>query len=121
MVPRGEAFLRPRFERALASAGHTHSWPDVVERIRSQQAQWWHSPDERGAIITEILTYPNCKVVNYWLGAGDLRSCLSIAPRIEEWARGLGCTRATGIARAGWMRLLGPDVHPVGVVYRKDL
>lgn len=121
MALRGELFLRPRFEAALARAGDTHTWQDVCDRIAKGLAQWWATEDQRGAIITEILVYPQLNVINYWLAAGDLHACMSLVPHIEQWAVARGCTRGIGLGRPGFSRLLGPRVFVVGVAYRKEL
>jgi hypothetical protein len=121
MTPRGEWFLRPRFEAALTRAGGTHSWADVCARLADGRAQWWSTDDQRGALITEILSYPQLKAVNYWLAAGDLNACMSLVPKVETWAVANGCARGIGLGRPGFARLLGPGVVVVGVAYRKDL
>lgn len=122
MAARGEAFLKPRFERALARAGHTHDWLDVVPRLLDGRAQYWGSEDGRGAIVTELLVYPKLKAVSYWLAAGELQSCLALVPTIEDWARAEGCTRALGQGRPGFARLLGPSgVTVAGYSFRKEL
>lgn len=120
--PSGEAFLLPRLQRALALAGGTHEWSDVLERLRTGHAQYWQTPDARGALITELLTYPRMRVVNYWLAGGDLNACLSLVPGIEQWAIEQGCVRATGMGRPGFASVLGPSgVSVAGVAYRKEL
>jgi hypothetical protein len=94
----------------------------VVPRLCDGRAQWHGTPDGRGAIITELLNYPNYRVVNYWLAAGDLRACLSLVPGIEKWARGENCVRAIGLGRPGFRRILGSvGVDVVGIGYSKLL
>lgn len=122
MAPRGEVFLKPRFESALARAGHTHDLSDVMQQVLARRAQYWGSADQRGAIVTELLRFPKLLAVNYWLAAGDLSSCLSLVPQIEAWARREGCTRAYGQGRPGFGRLLGSSgVTVAGHWFRKDL
>jgi hypothetical protein len=121
MSPRGELYLRPRFQAALTCAGDTHTWADVCARLASGRAQWWSTEDQRGALITEILVYPQIKVVNYWLAAGNMAACLSLVPKVEKWAMANGCARAIGLGRPGFARVLGPRVEVVGVAYRKEL
>jgi hypothetical protein len=121
-IPRGQSFLQPRLEAALLRAGSTHDWVrDVVPRLCDGRAQWHSTQDGRGAIVTELLDYPNYRVVNYWLGAGELAACRSLVPGIEAWARGEGCVRAIGLGRPAWRRVLGDDVDVVGLAYSKLL
>lgn len=122
MTPRGEWFLRPRFEAALARGGNTHTWADVCQRIGERRAQWWATEDQRGALVTEILHYPQTRHVNYWLAAGDLNACLSLVPRVEAWAIAQGCSHGIGLGRPGFARVLaGRGAEVAGVAYRKLL
>jgi hypothetical protein len=121
-VARGQSYLQPRLEAALRRGGSTHDWVrDVVPRLCDGRAQWHGTADGRGAIVTELLNYPNYRVVNYWLAAGDLRACLSLVPGIEAWARGENCVRAIGQGRPGFGRILGSGVDVVGIGYSKLL
>jgi hypothetical protein len=122
MAPRGEVFLRPRFERALLRSGGAFTWDDVLPRLLDGRAQYWQTDDERGAIITEILRYPRLSVIAYWLVAGELGACNSLVPIIEDWARSQGCIRAIGLGRPGFERFLGPSgVYTTGTGYAKEL
>jgi hypothetical protein len=121
-LPRGQSWLQPRLEAALLRAGSTHDWVrDVVPRLCDGRAQWHSTPDGRGCIVTELLDYPNYKVVNYWLAAGELHACRSLVPGIEDWARGEHCVRAIGLGRPGFRRVLGDDVDVVGLAFSKNL
>jgi hypothetical protein len=114
-------FILPRLERALAYAGHTHDFArDVVPRLMDGRAQYWYEGD--GAIVTEVLRYPNYNVCNYWLVAGVLEDTLALQPRIERWARMQGCARAVGIGRPGWARVLPKYGYRIwGSAFVKDL
>jgi hypothetical protein len=116
-----QAFLLPRFERALAYAGGTHDFVEhVVPMLLDGRAQYWDEGD--GAIITELLRYPNYNVINYWLVAGKLEDTLALQPRIERWARMQGCAKAIGIGRPGWLRVLKRyGYRPWGTAFVKDL
>lgn len=120
--PGGEHFLLPRLRQALAHAGNTHDWAHIVALIVDGRAQYWQTDDGRGALVTELLAFPNLTTVHYWLAAGEIGACRSLVPNIERWAMAQGATRATGQGRPGFARLLGPDgVSVAGVAYRKEL
>jgi hypothetical protein len=122
LAQRGESFLLPRLQIALARAGNTHNWADVLTRIGDGRAQFWQSQDGRGALVTELLNFPNLTAINYWLGAGELHACHALVPGIEAWAKAQGVTRAIGMGRPGFARILGSDgVVVAGVAYRKEL
>jgi hypothetical protein len=107
-----------RLEKALAHGGGTHAVSDVVQAIEERRAQLWERGD--GVIVTEVLTYPRLKAVNYWLAAGDLRDCLALQDGIDEWARGQGCELATLSGRRGWVRAAA-GWQFAGYVFRKPL
>jgi GNAT superfamily N-acetyltransferase len=116
-----EAFLLPRLERALACAGGTHDFKrDVVPMLLDGRAQWWGLGE--GAIVTELVRYPNFNAVNYWLVAGKLDDVLALQPEIERWARMQGCARAIGVGRPGWLRVLRKyGYRPLGTAFAKEL
>jgi hypothetical protein len=93
---------RARLERALHQGGDTHSVADVVAMCKDGRAQFWSRDD--GVIITEINEYPRCKMVHFWLVAGELHDCLALDVEVSRWATGRGCTQATAMGRPGWAR-----------------
>lgn len=92
--------LRRRLERSLACAGPTHRVEDVVAAVRVGQAQWWGNDD--AAIVTELLSYPLCRAVNFWLISGELKAALALEPEILAFARAEGCSLAIANGRKGW-------------------
>jgi hypothetical protein len=100
-----QEFILPRLQKALARAGHTHDFErDVVPMLMDGRAQWWGN--DKSVVITEIQRFPNYSVLNYWLVAGELQSCLDLQPEIDRWARLQGCARAIGMGRQGFLRVL---------------
>jgi hypothetical protein len=120
-MSRDEEFFVPKFQQALAYAGGTHDFArDVVPMLLDGRAQWWREGD--GAIVTELRSFPNFNVINYWLVAGKLEDTLALQPQIERWARMQGCARAIGIGRPGWLRVLKRyGYRPWGTAFVKDL
>lgn len=99
------AGVAARLQRALDHAGNTHTIDDVLAAIERRDAQVWTAPNS--LIVTELVSYPRLTSLRYWLGAGDLHEVLSLHPEIETWARRNGCTRAEGLGRRGWERVMG--------------
>jgi hypothetical protein len=112
-MSRDEEFFVPKFQQALAVAGGTHDFVrDVVPMLLDGRAQWWRKDD--GAIVTEMLRFPNFNVINYWL--------VELQPEIERWARMQGCARAIAIGRPGWLRVLKRyGYRPWGTAFAKEL
>jgi len=115
---------RARFQRALDYGGNTHEIADVARMVREGRAQWWpqNNPDSDGMIVTELLTFPNMRAVNYWLIAGSLPECLGLDAEITAWAIEQGCTVGMATGRRGWGRAGAPyGWRPHSYTFVKDL
>jgi hypothetical protein len=55
-------------------------------------------------VITEVIPYPRQRDLHFFLAGGDMQELRTMYPKIIEWARGQGCSRATLAGRAGWLR-----------------
>ena len=65
--------------------------------------QLW--PAERGCLVTEIQVYPRKKVLNVFLGGGDMDQLLDMEAAAAAWGKAQGCTMATIQGRPGWERV----------------
>jgi len=97
-LDRCRKFLEP----ALKYSGGTHDWYDIVQGVTAGHLQLW--PMENGALVTEILTYPRRKVVNVFLGGGDMAELAAQHDNIIDWSKTQGCTAARLSGRDGWRR-----------------
>jgi hypothetical protein len=70
--------------------------------IDEHDAQLWTAPES--FIITQVLVYPQKKVVLVWLAGGTLAEIAAIIPRAEAWAKSQGCSGAMFYGRPGWER-----------------
>lgn len=93
---------RTWIDAALEYSGGTHDWYDVVQGILEGRFQLW--PAENGCIVTEILTYPRKRIINVFLGGGEINDLIDLHGPVIEWAKQQGCTAATINGRAGWER-----------------
>jgi len=114
-------YIEPLIEEALRRVGYTHDFErDIMPMLLEERAQWWCR--DQGVIITELVQFPNFKVCNYWLVAGCLEDCLELQPEINRWAVAQGCSRAIGMGRRGWLRVLPKyGWKPYGIGFAKDL
>ena len=94
----------PWIVAALDEGGNTHTPDDVLAMVKSGRAQFW--PAERGCLVTEILVYPRCNVLNVWLGGGELDQLTDMQSAVMAWAGAMGCTRMSIQGRRGWVRAL---------------
>lgn len=93
---------RPWIEAALEYSGGTHDFEDIVDGIQSGMMQFWPAP--KGCLVTEIVQFPRKKVVNVFLGGGEMEQLANMHPSVIEWAKAQGCTAATIHGRTGWAR-----------------
>lgn len=93
------AHVRPLLEPAL-DPREALTWDDVEDRLLNRKAQLWLG--DGCAMVTEIYG----DTIHVWLGGGTLRGLLELRPKVEAWARAVGCVAATIETRPGWSRVL---------------
>ena len=111
---------RPWIEAALEYSGGTHSFEDVAKGIVEGNMQLWPTP--RGCIVTEIVVYPRKKVLNVFLGGGELDQLLDMHNDVTAWAKSYGCEALTITGRFGWKKPL--KVHgwkPLHASFQKEI
>lgn len=94
----------PWIADALGYSGGTHTPTDVVESILKGHMQLW--PGEQACAVTEIVVYPNKKVLHVFLAAGDMENIVDMQRSAEKWGKAQGCTAMTIAGRKGWARVL---------------
>jgi len=95
---------QPWIEAALEYSGGTHSLSDVIEGIASGKMQLWPAP--KGCIVTEIVVYPRKKMLNVFLGGGELDQLLDMHKDVIAWSKAQGCEAITITGRFGWKKPL---------------
>lgn len=110
--------VRPHLLKAIEETNGTHTEDDVLISLLMGKSKIWTG--EKSAIITEIVLYPQIKVVNCWLGGGDLTELLEMEKQIVAYAKAEGCGRVTGGGRFGWNKVL-KDYRISGTYMYKDL
>jgi hypothetical protein len=93
---------RQYIEAALEYADGAYTFDEVVAMVESGRLQYWPGPSS--AVVTEILSYPRKKVLNFFLAGGNLPEIEAMYPGIHHWGRSQGCTHAAMFARPGWAR-----------------
>lgn len=94
----------PWIADALAYSGGTHAPTDVIEAILKGTMQLWPGPE--ACAVTEIVVYPNRKVLHVFLAAGKMEGIVDMQQSAEEWGKLQGCTAMTIAGRKGWARVL---------------
>lgn len=93
-------------EPALQYSGETHSWDDVVAGVASGYMQLW--VNGQSAAITEIVAYPQKKVLNVFLAGGNTPELIAMLEDAKLWGASEGCSEIVMYGRKGWERKLSP-------------
>ena len=114
------ARCRAWIEAALEYSGGTHSFDDVAEALASGKMQLWPAP--KGCIVTEIVVYPRKKVLNVFLGAGELDQLMDMHKDVIAWSKAQGCVAVTITGRHGWKKpLTKHGWKPLHTSYVKEI
>ena len=98
------ARCRPWIEAALEYSGGTHNCEDVVCGLAEGKRQLWRAP--KGCIVTEIVVYRRNKVLNVFLGGGELEQIMDMHQDVITWAKSQGCEALAMTGRFGWKKPL---------------
>lgn len=85
-------------------SGGTHNFDDVEAGLALGKMQLWPAP--KGCIVTEIVVYPRKKVLNVFLGGGELDQLLDMHEDVIAWSKAQGCVALTITGRYGWKKPL---------------
>ena len=114
------ARCRPWIEAALEYSGGTHNFDDVVSGLAEGKMQLWPAP--KGCIVTEIVVYPRKKVLNVFLGAGELDQLMDMHKDVIAWSKAQGCVAVTITGRHGWKKpLTKHGWKPLHASYVKEI
>ena len=91
-------------EDALDVGGKTHSFKDIVDGVLCGTMQLWEG--EKGCAITEIVVYPNKKVLHVFLAGGELEQITDMEGDAVKWAKAQGCEGMSLSGRFGWKKIL---------------
>ncbi|NEX94849.1 hypothetical protein [Caulobacter sp. 17J65-9] len=94
---------------------------DLRAGVARGQAQFW--PGEGAALVTEIASYPNRRVLEAVAAGGDGAEIADVLrPQAEAWARANGCAAVMVAGRPGWARRLKEQGYGLKyLVLGKDL
>jgi hypothetical protein len=114
------ARCRPWIEAALEYSGGTHNFEDVVSGLAEGKMQLWPAP--KGCIVTEIVVYPRKKVLNVFLGGGELDQLMDMHKDVIAWSKAQGCVAVTITGRHGWKKpLTKHGWKPLHASYVKEI
>lgn len=95
-------------ESALKKGGETHNFKDIVDGVLSGHMQLWMGTN--GCAVTEIIVYPNKKVLHVFLAGGDkgygIKQITDMHDDAMAWGKQQGCDGMTVAGRKGWKKVL---------------
>ena len=94
----------PWLQAAIDKGWNTHNLTDVRNMVEGGTAQLW--PAERGAMVTEIVNFPQRRVMNVFLAGGELDQILAMEADAIGWSKHWGANGVMLNGRKGWERVL---------------
>ena len=95
-------------ESALKKGGETHDFKDIVDGVLSGHMQLWMGAN--GCAVTEVIVYPNKKVLHVFLAGGDkgygIKQITDMHDDAMAWGKLQGCDGMTVAGRKGWKKVL---------------
>lgn len=96
--------LYKRLDKALAIGGGTHSPADIWEAVKEGRMQAFQQ--NQSVVVTEVMGFPQKRVLNVVLAVGEMDDVLSLIPEMEEFGRQHGCEKMHMQGRKGWLKVL---------------
>tara|TARA_B100000963_G_C22480372_1_gene604383 strand:- start:391 stop:780 length:390 start_codon:yes stop_codon:yes gene_type:complete len=95
---------REMIEAALAYAGETYAYEDVVDAVQVGEMFFW--PAEQSFLVTEVAQWPRKRVLHIFLAGGKLSEVKSMDESLVAYANFLDCDSISLSGRAGWEKAL---------------
>ncbi len=93
-------YLQPAVDRGIGGM----TLEDYKERVMLGDMQLWCN--EGFAAVTEVINYPQSRVVVIHLAGGALEPLLGAAGELDQFARMVGATGIEIVGRKGWAKVL---------------
>ena len=98
---RCEAWIEASLEYAHGAYAYgAFTIQDVFEDIMKGDMQFW--PGKKSVAVTQIVPYPNKKIVHCFVAAGDIIELEVTHDKIIAWAKTEGCEAMTLSGGSGW-------------------
>ena len=94
----------PWLQAAIDKGWNTHTLDDVRRMVAEGKAHLW--PAARGAMVTEVVNFPQRRVMNIFLAGGELDQLLDMEADATRWCKTWGATGAMLHGRKGWEKVL---------------
>jgi hypothetical protein len=101
-VPTDLRWYRRQVMAALEFGGGIYTFDDLCRGVNAGVMQMWPGVDS--IFLTEILAFPQRKILHIFLAGGNLKELEAMAPAVVAFARAQGCQEMQFAGRPGWER-----------------
>ena len=110
--------LEHHIKRALKHQD-MYNLSDIKEKIHQGMFHIWGG--KNSVMITEIVEFPQVKVLNLLFCGGDYKELEAMMPSFVQFAKHFGCKRIYGGGRKGWLRKIKHLGFEQAYMVRKEL
>lgn len=100
----------PLLKEACEHSSGKYQPMDIVRQIAAKRMQLWNAVEDNKIYaigITEVMQYPHAKVCRLLCATGeDSNLWTDLLPKLEEWAKEIGCAYLEPVCRPGWQKFL---------------
>jgi hypothetical protein len=105
---------------SLELCGGTHDEDDIVAGLYAGRFSLWITDCASAALVSEICAFPRLRVLNCFLGGGNLTALVTLEDRITRFAKENGCGKLRIAGRKGWSRAF-ENAQPLAVIIQKEI
>ena len=105
--------LEKHIEDSLSEGIRMYTVTDIFKAIGTGEMQFW--PGEDCVIVTSIIDYPQCRILDIVVGGGNLKELLTFEGILTAYAKQNKCHYLSTGGRRGWQKILKSEKQIVTV------
>jgi hypothetical protein len=104
------------FREGVESMGRRFTVADVTQLLLESHMQLWAASDGTGIVLSEIVAFPQERVLRlFGLAGSDIRNLAKLLPVIKAWGAENGCSEAEAIETRPGLEAVIPEFKRAGV------
>lgn len=108
--------LEKYIDDSLSVGVRLYTVTDIFKAISTGEMQFW--PGKNCVMVTSIINYPQCKMLDVVVGGGSLKELLSMEEILAVYAKQNGCQYLSTGGRRGWFKATQSH-HQVITVFKE--
>ena len=105
--------LEQYIDDSLSVGVRLYTVTDIFKAISTGEMQFW--PGKNCVMVTSIINYPQCKMLDVVVGGGSLKELLSMEEILAVYAKQNGCQYLSTGGRRGWFKATQSHHHVITV------